>query len=168
MTEQGVFLAPYERYAMKWPIKPPVAKNSKQLARIILWRQRDVFVPRELTFELTRFRRVAGSARLACTQQTDCGMHASIFSHTRTTTRAGSLVYVRVESGRDRAREENMQTYRSFQQFWNGYGRQRVIENDHGQERIQNNWRNKEKWSKKNSKQLALCSNILSFKKLTK
>ena len=56
---------------------------------ITLWRQRDVFVPRELTFELTRFRRVAGSARLACTQQTHCGMHASVFSHTQTTTRAG-------------------------------------------------------------------------------
>ena len=84
------------------------------LAELTLWRQRDVFVQREFTFELTRFRRVAGSAWLACTQQTHCGMHASIFSHTRMTTRAGSLVYVRVESGRVRAREENMRIYRSF------------------------------------------------------
>ena len=38
------------------------------------------------------------------TQQTHCGMHTSIFSHTQMTTRAGSLVYVRVESGRERAR----------------------------------------------------------------
>ena len=32
--------------------------------------------------------------RLICRQQTLCGMHASIFLHTRMTTRAGSLVYV--------------------------------------------------------------------------
>ena len=50
--------------------------------------------------ELTRFRRVAGGSHLACTQQTHCGMHASIFSHTQTTTRAGSLGHARVESGR--------------------------------------------------------------------
>ena len=59
--------------------------------------------PRELTYELTQFRRVAGASRLACTQQTHCGMHTSIFSHTQMTTRAGSLVYVRVESGCKRA-----------------------------------------------------------------
>ena len=51
-----------------------------------------------------QFRRVAGASRLACTQQTHCGMHTSIFSHTQMTTRAGSLVYVRVESGCERAR----------------------------------------------------------------
>ena len=72
---------------------------------------------RELTFELTRFRRVAGAARLACTQQTHCGMHASIFSHTQTTTRAGSLVYAQVESGRDAAREEICGPTDYFQQF---------------------------------------------------
>ena len=60
--------------------------------------------PRELTYELTQFRRVAGASRLACTQQTHCGMHTSIFSPTQDTTRAGSLDYVRVESGRERAR----------------------------------------------------------------
>ena len=49
-----------------------------------------IFDPRQLTFELTRFRRVAGASRLACTQQTHCGMHASIFSHTRMTTRANN------------------------------------------------------------------------------
>ena len=60
--------------------------------------------PRELTYELTQFRRVVGASRLACTQQTHCGMHTSIFSPTQDTTRAGSLDYVRVESGRERAR----------------------------------------------------------------
>ena len=34
----------------------------------------------------------AGQLVLACTQQTHCGMHASIFLHTRMTTWAGSLV----------------------------------------------------------------------------
>ena len=63
------------------------------------------------------------TARLACTQQTHCGMHASIFSHTQMTTRAGSLVYVRVESGRDRAHKEICGPTDHFQQFWNGYGR---------------------------------------------
>ena len=57
--------------------------------------------PRELTYELTRVRRFAGAFWLACTQQTHCGMHASIFLHTQIITRAGSLVYVRVESGRN-------------------------------------------------------------------
>ena len=70
--------------------------------------------PRELTSELTRFRRVAGASPLACTQQTHCGMRASIFSHTRTTMRAGSLVYVRVESGHKRASEENMRINQLF------------------------------------------------------
>ena len=55
--------------------------------------------PRVLTYELNQFCRVAGASRLAGTQQTHCGMH--IFSHTQMTTRAGSLVYVRVESGCD-------------------------------------------------------------------
>ena len=54
------------------------------------------------------------------------GMHASIFSHTRTTTWAGSLVYVRVESGRDRPSEEIWGSTDHFQQFWNGYGSERV------------------------------------------
>ena len=31
-----------------------------------------IFVPQEFTFELTQFRRVAGTAQLACTQQTLC------------------------------------------------------------------------------------------------
>ena len=53
-------------------------------------------------------------SRLACTQQTHCGMHASIISHTQMIMRAGSLVYVRVESGHDRAGEENMRIYRSL------------------------------------------------------
>ena len=53
-----------------------------------------------------RFRRVTGPSRLACTQQTHCGIHASIFSHTRMTTRAGSLVYVRVESSCDQTGED--------------------------------------------------------------
>ena len=44
----------------------------------------------------TVFQRVAGVSRLACMQQTHYGMHALIFSHTQMTTRAGSLVYVRV------------------------------------------------------------------------
>ena len=57
--------------------------------------------PRELTYELTWVRRVAGAFWLACTQQTHCGMHASIFLPTQMITRAGSLVYVRVESGRN-------------------------------------------------------------------
>ena len=60
--------------------------------------------PREFTYELTQFRRVAGASQLVCTQQTHCGMHTSIFSHTQMTTQAGSRVYVRVESGRERAR----------------------------------------------------------------
>ena len=59
---------------------------------------------RELTYELTQFRRVAGASRLACTQQTHCGMRTSIFSHTQMTTPSRSLVYVRVTSGRERAR----------------------------------------------------------------
>ena len=63
-----------------------------------------VYDPRELTYELTRFHLGAGASRLACTQQTHCGMHTLIFSHTQMTTRAGSLVYVRVESGRERVR----------------------------------------------------------------
>ena len=35
--------------------------------------------PRELTYELTQFCCVASASRLACTQQTHCGMHTSIF-----------------------------------------------------------------------------------------
>ena len=57
--------------------------------------------PRELTYKLTRFRRIADACWSACTQQTHCGMHASIFSHIQMTTRAGSLVHVRVESSHD-------------------------------------------------------------------
>ena len=51
------------------------------------------------------------------------GMHASIFSHTQTTTRAGSLVYVRVGSGSYRAGEDICGPTDHFQQFRNGYGR---------------------------------------------
>ena len=73
---------------------------------LTLCRQRDVFVPRELTYELTQFCCIAGPSQLACTQQTHCDMHASIFSHTQMTTRADSLVYVRVESGCDGTGED--------------------------------------------------------------
>ena len=38
--------------------------------------------PRELTYELARFRRFADASRLACRQQTHCGMHACIDFHT--------------------------------------------------------------------------------------
>ena len=71
---------------------------------LTLRRRLVVYDQRELTYELTRFRRGAGASWLACTQQTHCGMHVSIFSHTQMTTRAGSLVYVRVKSGRERVR----------------------------------------------------------------
>jgi hypothetical protein len=74
--------------------------NVEQFCRV-RFDQRLTGDPRELTYELTRFRRGAGASRLACTQQTHCGMHTSFFSHTQMTTRAGSLVYVRVESGRE-------------------------------------------------------------------
>ena len=47
-------------------------------------------------------------------------MHTSIFSHTQETTRAGSLVYVRVESGRERARKTLTDYTDNFQQFLNG------------------------------------------------
>ena len=57
-----------------------------------------------------------------------CGMHASIFyilSITRMITQAGSLVYVRVENGHDRARKDISAPTDLFQQFLflNGYGR---------------------------------------------
>ena len=68
----------------------------------------------------------AASSRLACTQQTHCGMHAAIFSHTQMITQAGSLVYVQAESGHDRAHEEICGPTDHFQQYWNGYGRQRI------------------------------------------
>ena len=68
---------------------------------ITLWDRLVAGDPRELTYELTQFRRVAGASRLACTQRTYCGMRTSIFSHTQMTTRAGSLVYVRMERGRE-------------------------------------------------------------------
>ena len=55
-------------------------------------------------------------------------MHASIFSHTRMTTRAGSLVYVRVKSGHSRAHEDISGPTDHFQLFWNCYGSQRVIQ----------------------------------------
>ena len=51
---------------------------------------------------------------LACTQQTHCGMHALIFLHTQIITRAGNLVYVRVESGHKWASEDISGLYRSF------------------------------------------------------
>ena len=50
--------------------------------------------PRELTYELTRFRCIADAFRLACMQQTHCGMDASIILHTQMITRAGNMVYV--------------------------------------------------------------------------
>jgi hypothetical protein len=59
--------------------------NVEQFCRV-RFDQRLTGDPRELTYELTRIRRVAGSSRLACTQQTRCGMHSSIFSHTPTIT----------------------------------------------------------------------------------
>ena len=87
-------------------------KNIKTIqinkAQSTLCRVLDIFVPRELTFELTRFCRVARASRLTCTQQTHCGMHASIFSHTQMITRVGILLYVRLESGDDRPGEEHM------------------------------------------------------------
>ena len=43
--------------------------------------------------------------------------------------------YVRVESGRDRPREEICGSTDHFQQFWNGYGHQRVKLNHHQQPR---------------------------------
>ena len=52
----------------------------------------------------------AASSRLACTQQTHCGMHTSIFSHTQMTTRAGS-------PSQERSRTS---TKDNFQQFMNG------------------------------------------------
>ena len=70
--------------------------------------------PRELTYELNRFRRDSGAIRLACTQQTRCGMHASIFLHTQMITRAGSLVYVQIKSGHKRGSEDISGLYRSF------------------------------------------------------
>ena len=78
--------------------------NCYQANNLTLRRRLVVYDPRELTYKLTRFRLGAGASRLACTQQTHCGMHTSIFSHTQMTTQAGSLVYVRVESGRERVR----------------------------------------------------------------
>ena len=60
------------------------------------------------------FAEVAGTSQLACTQQTHCGMHVSIFSHTRMTMQAGSLVYVRVGSGRYSFGRGYMRTYQSF------------------------------------------------------
>ena len=55
-------------------------------------------------------------------------MHASIFSHTPSITRAGSLVNVRVKSGQDRPREEICGSADHFQQFRNDYSRERVIQ----------------------------------------
>ena len=87
----------------------------------------NVFVPRELTFELTRFRYVAGFAGLTRTQQTHCDMQASVFSHTRTTTRAGSLVHVRVETVAISTRGKHADLPIISSSFLNGYRRQRVI-----------------------------------------
>ena len=58
-----------------------------------------------VTYELTSIspRRRRVSAGLHCNRHT-VAWHTSIFSHTQMTTRAGSLVYVRVESGRERVR----------------------------------------------------------------
>ena len=71
-----------------------------------------------------------GAFELACIQQTvtHCGMHASIFSHTWTTRGAGSLVYVRVGSGRFLAGEDICGATDHFQRFWNDCGRKRVIQ----------------------------------------
>ena len=112
---------------LTWPIYP-----WPHLTYIFLWHKPsddrwDIFVPRELTFELTRFCHVAGLSRQACMQQTHSGMHASIISHTQFTTRAGSLVYIWVGSGGDQTGEDICGPTDHFQQFWNGYGRQRVI-----------------------------------------
>ena len=69
------------------------------------------------------FAGVAGTLRLACTQQTHCGMQASIFLHTRMTTRAGSLVYVRVESGRYTSKRGYQRTLPIiFSSFWMAVG----------------------------------------------
>ena len=61
-------------------------------------------------------------------QQTHCGMHASIFSHIWTTRGAGTLVYVRVGSGRFLAGEDICGATDHFQRFWSGCGRKRVIQ----------------------------------------
>ena len=60
-------------------------------------------------------------------QRTHCGMLASIFSHTWRTKGAGSLVYVRVGSGRFLADEDICGATDHFQRFLNGCGRKRVI-----------------------------------------
>ena len=62
------------------------------------------FDPREFTYEFTRFRSIARMFWLAFTQQTRCGMHASIFLHTQD-----------ISGLTDH-----------FQQFWNGRWCKRV------------------------------------------
>ena len=84
----------------------------------------------------SEFTCVACASRLACTRQTHFGVHASLLSHTQTTTRDGSLVYVQVESGRDRADEDISGPTDQFQLFWNCYERQRVID----KMKSTNNW----------------------------
>ena len=56
-------------------------------------------------------------------------MHAWIFSHTPTTTRAGSLVYVRVGSGQFRAGQDICGPTDHFQWFWDDCGHKRVMYN---------------------------------------
>ena len=83
-----------------------------------------IFDPRELselTYELARYRRVAGASRLACTQQTL--WHASIFSHTHMITRAAVWFMSKVENDCDRTGKDICGPTDNFQQFWNGYGR---------------------------------------------
>ena len=83
--------------------------------------------PQELAYELTRFHRVAGKSRLACTQQTHCGMHASISSHIPPSRQSGLC------PSRERSlasRQGYKRTYTDqFQHFWNGYGSQIVNKN---------------------------------------
>ena len=81
------------------------------------------FDPRKFTYEFTRFRRVAGTFRPVCTRQTLIWHPCIDFL---LATRAGNLVHVRVESGRDCAGENTRGLADHFQLFLNGHGRKRV------------------------------------------
>ena len=86
-----------------------------------------VYDPREFTWEFPRFRHAGVAFRLACTQQTRRSMHASIFSHTQSIMRAGSLDYASSGERNDRAETRKYEDFTDhFQQFWNSCGRKRV------------------------------------------
>ena len=111
---ETLYIFNFQNYCSSSPTSFQFTSVSIRKKLITLLSPWDENVPQEFTYELTRFRHIAGAFQLACTQQTHCSIHPL------------SLVYVQVESGRVRAREEISGSTDHFQQFWNGYGRKKL------------------------------------------